>query len=81
MTDDTYALTDAQRCALVYAALNTIAGSRVAQPDLVDALVRITGTDTVLTVRRAYPPPATLPEGIRNGRRQEAQAPPQSRQR
>jgi hypothetical protein len=58
MSDDSYQLTDAERSALVLAALTTIAGSRTAKPDLVDALVKITGTDTVLVARRAYPPPS-----------------------
>jgi hypothetical protein len=57
-----YRLTDAERTALLQAALNEATLARPpgvkAPEDLLSAIRKITGTDTLLIARRAYAPEA-----------------------
>jgi hypothetical protein len=55
-----YLLTDLERCALVASAIELLSRlSEGRQPaDLLSALAKLEGTDTKVTVHRAYPPKA-----------------------
>jgi hypothetical protein len=56
----TWQLSDAERTALAHAAIKLMRmrqfGVALPPPALTTALAKITGTDTVVLVRRAYPP-------------------------
>jgi hypothetical protein len=55
-----YPLTDAERSALLAAALHYLAHqyqTRPAAASLLSAVAKIQGVDTVLIAQRAYPPP------------------------